>query len=698
MKRQIAPLLTVIMLCSLVSIPSVGSFFVFPQSTFMLADDWNQIGNATLDLDTPEWNQVGNASLRLDMPQPPAPYSINSFSETSDDDFWITADKDQFQPDYGHVLGQDPSVTETNTWAEGIDDDGTYWQVAGDGGLGLQFYVSLPELQIGHILKIGADWKCQDDAEWYITVPEITDIPAAGTIVYESSGSEGYVFRSVTFTVTSTIIGYQNATGYLAFSLCQNSDSAYVHCDNFVVEVSSAEFSDSFYDVTDWVVTQGTMITNRDVANITRLTGSYAYAKYTLPEIMDFTGYYYEYYVSAGTERHVMQLRDSAGLTVFDPGWITGTGVRRSFIADGGNVSQIWIFVDDTQAYGSEWVCFDYALVYRPELSGWQHDCSILEGVTSGASVSTDGDKITATATGAVQATYWKVDPTTTESGMTSAYFPFMEISITGVTDDGDGNCWLGRVYDTASNYQNFADYNNQTGILRYNLESLTTLNGYPKQVRIYLQDATDSITIEYIKFYNIANYSYSDTSPELGDVLYTADNVLISSMGAVGTITLNQDPAVNITTKYRSYEMNPSSDLPEVSFYHSAWTDFDDSPTGFFPTGRIITDIKFKFAGDLSLENITFLFTAHWIDAGMAEMFIDTPEWIDVAEAIIRLFVPIPETFLQLVFVIIGAVLIPTSTVFLAYGGRKNLSMDKMLLFLIIFFIGWALLLGAIM
>lgn len=47
--------------------------------------------------------------------------------------------------------------------------------------------------------------------------------------------------------------------------------------------------------------------------------------------------------------------------------------------------------------------------------------------------------------------------------------------------------------------------------------------------------------------------------------------------------------------------------------------------------------------------------------------------------------------------FVFLGLCMIPASTVFLVWGGRKKMSFDKMFIFLLVFIFGWALFLGGI-
>ena len=48
--------------------------------------------------------------------------------------------------------------------------------------------------------------------------------------------------------------------------------------------------------------------------------------------------------------------------------------------------------------------------------------------------------------------------------------------------------------------------------------------------------------------------------------------------------------------------------------------------------------------------------------------------------------------------FVFLGLIMIPFSTMYLVKGGRKELSMDKVFYFLILFMLGWAFFIGGIM
>lgn len=71
---------------------------------------------------------------------------------------------------------------------------------------------------------------------------------------------------------------------------------------------------------------------------------------------------------------------------------------------------------------------------------------------------------------------------------------------------------------------------------------------------------------------------------------------------------------------------------------------------------------------------------------------------WHIVNDPVTILFsVPIDETGLQTLLVFFGLMLIPTSTMYLVYHGKKGMSTDKIFYFLVAFIIGWGLFLGGI-
>jgi len=73
-------------------------------------------------------------------------------------------------------------------------------------------------------------------------------------------------------------------------------------------------------------------------------------------------------------------------------------------------------------------------------------------------------------------------------------------------------------------------------------------------------------------------------------------------------------------------------------------------------------------------------------------------PDWHVLPDVRIWFYIPFSEWHINGLFVLLGLIMIPASSMYLVRGGRKELSTDKLFYTLLIFFIGWALLIGGIM
>ena len=87
----------------------------------------------------------------------------------------------------------------------------------------------------------------------------------------------------------------------------------------------------------------------------------------------------------------------------------------------------------------------------------------------------------------------------------------------------------------------------------------------------------------------------------------------------------------------------------------------------------------------------------SEWHTVGTAQLFYDVEGW-NAYTAIVGFLVMFPEGVLQAWLVFLGLIMIPASTIYLVHGGRKKASLDKLFFGLVVFFIGFALLLGGIM
>lgn len=106
-------------------------------------------------------------------------------------------------------------------------------------------------------------------------------------------------------------------------------------------------------------------------------------------------------------------------------------------------------------------------------------------------------------------------------------------------------------------------------------------------------------------------------------------------------------------------------------------------------------TIVEPSFDAPEVLEENTLSYS--WENIDSFTLYFETPSWMPINLLTLIFVTPLYTTALDWFLIIFGLCLIPASTMFLVYGGRKNFSADKLFIFLMIFFIGWGLLLGGI-
>ena len=85
------------------------------------------------------------------------------------------------------------------------------------------------------------------------------------------------------------------------------------------------------------------------------------------------------------------------------------------------------------------------------------------------------------------------------------------------------------------------------------------------------------------------------------------------------------------------------------------------------------------------------------WRTVGTAELVFDVEGWNIINEVDLVFIVPIDETGLNMLLVFLGLGMIPVSVIYLVWGGKNEMSMDKVFYGIVVFIFGWALFLGGI-
>lgn len=95
---------------------------------------------------------------------------------------------------------------------------------------------------------------------------------------------------------------------------------------------------------------------------------------------------------------------------------------------------------------------------------------------------------------------------------------------------------------------------------------------------------------------------------------------------------------------------------------------------------------------------NVMFGYSASWRFTKEVNFTLDMPNWSFAHNVIFEVMVPVFEGGINVLVSLAGLALIPVSTGYLAKGGSSELSLKKLEVFFLLFFIGWAMFLGGIL
>lgn len=557
-----------------------------------------------------------------------------------------------------------------------------------------------------------------------------------GTIFVHYS-SDGVDYGSGPFdAITSE--GWYNGTGTTALGSLENTGIGYVwfvtnsestinYMELSFTYIPVSNYGEGFSDVSDWA---GFDSTDGDIAYWdTAGDDSYKEVYTDVPSFVNCEGLYIEWRIKAN-----VSTVNGRVIGYFDATLEGDDRVFQSSNNQEGAVSTSWQtfkyylpnsedFYDITKAFvrlrlfyrasSNARISLDYIRVGPSNEMGWQHDGSTILGVTTGYDISTDGDLMTFTNNVAGVHT-WDIyiDATTTQSKIERDYYPMLEFKIDSVVDgDSDGFVWLLRSYSDSGTYDNLpptvGSYTDATGIFRVNLaETVTALDPY--RFRFYLQDENDSLTLDYIKMYSIANFSsYSaHASIDLDDVFFVDNGVLnIELDESAGVyIRLNYDPPMDVD--YALYNIVNSTVYKDGSQADLVGYNWIDSG-GFLQdnwTAELTQDLtgtpylKIDMAGSWEIHDLMFLTVVpSWQIVSNIEVVFIVLGWHIISSIVIIFLTEISTWTLNLFLIFLGLAMLPISTVYLVHGGRSGMSMDKIFYGLVVFILGWAFFLGGI-
>ena len=484
----------------------------------------------------------------------------------------------------------------------------------------------------------------------------------------------------------------------------------------------SEHYAESFSDVSDWsymtslglVAGDYSITTDGDVATITiscNDTGN-EYVIYATDEADGFstnlvaeirykcgTGTNFYCYIETTSGNGFLASETTGANT-----WIT-TKILLSQIAGispNGVITKIRIYNDDYDPSdtGNYYTYIDYLRVGPSNEMGWQHDASTVEGteVSATASVSSDGDKLNMTVTGTSQYVGVVTDTTTTIASIDEDYYPFLKVVISDLSAPVTPRV-LGESTST------FLDAITTAGTYRYNLKVLApdSFLGF----RFYLNDS-EWLTCDLIKAYSIANWTVTQLQTETDDILYVDHGILVSDIdGSPEWFVLDYDPALSVLGSTYNYWNLSIADYTDIGAGHSwgfltysgGWATavYDELSDEVFSDG-IQTDMQFSIFDPLRISAITFTDMQRFRTIDTIIMYFDLPEWHVIASAVIIIWMELSTIGLDWFLIFLGLIMIPSSTIYIVKGGRKEASMDKVFFALVAFILGCALFIGGIM
>lgn len=253
----------------------------------------------------------------------------------------------------------------------------------------------------------------------------------------------------------------------------------------------------------------------------------------------------------------------------------------------------------------------DYILFANSTEMGYQDDCSGVSITTgTGGIIYSDGNNIELSSTVDGREFAFRT------SSIDPDLYPFLEIGINSVSDgDGDNLVWRPRIYD-GTDYFYLSDTKIGTsGVFRYNIRSLTSLN--IEILYLYIDDSLDTFSVNYTKFYSIANWTHSQHPlAETSDLYYVSNGALIRERGTARNdiwLTLNYDPVLSITTDVWNMSVSGFSDALttwDYGFkqYNGAWQSWDyDTTRGAVYSGTV-TDMQILTFAEGTISNIKFI------------------------------------------------------------------------------------------
>lgn len=260
------------------------------------------------------------------------------------------------------------------------------------------------------------------------------------------------------------------------------------------------------------------------------------------------------------------------------------------------------------------------------------------------------------------------------------------------------------------------------------------TLNFTPQPATIY----TCEITMETARpIFSSENSTASQVWKWKNDVSSWVDDTadFNSITAATDVVPLQNPPTQNDSyyfgsdTKFTSMWINITQAGDHTAYLRweyyngTGWSELTNGPTGYQETLEVSGmqlfswDMPYNWT-QVSVNGETYYYIRIFVESGQNQMmdncqathgFLNFVTWnwsqsgyVDTAQEMTLIFdSPVSTSQLWTLnawYIVLGMILVPASGLYLVYGGRKNLSSDKVFYALIAFMIGWGLIVGGIL
>jgi len=361
-------------------------------------------------------------------------------------------------------------------------------------------------------------------------------------------------------------------------------------------------FGESFAVVTDWAVTSATITSNGDLGNVSASATNGAATRSSL----SIAGAEYiearAYYVTGGWSIEVYDGSWRTNTLTYSAGGETSFTTKKAYIGAYGTITSVRI-----RSWGAAFrsLIIDYLRIVPYNNQGWQHDCSGTGNISSTGSpaINSDGDKVSIAAILAGTASFL-IDNTATTVGLDTTYYPILELCVTAISSFGSPSIEVYGVYGSGSTVQ-FGTLGT-TGTFHYNAEAASAQDY--TQVRFNLV-ATETITLDWVALFGIANFTTTVTGGAVDDVAYVSSNALVVTRSTATLFQFDRDPAISVAAAtYQRW--NISTTTPSAvgcSLYVAAWTTKDAETTWAMPTGTT-TDMRIRVTATATITAFKFL------------------------------------------------------------------------------------------